>query len=122
VYALENRLETGLPSGYRLFAFVPELTGLGRTTGVGAFLSLEERQFVVYSENAGWPLGWILTLNGEPIHRTREVTDWANFPFGERRTVDVDIPVLSALGDYGADFRTAEQIQRDRMRNLGIRG
>jgi hypothetical protein len=117
---LEDRLETGLPSAYRLFAFVPEVRGLGRTTGVGAFLNLEDRQFVVYSENTWWPLGWILTLNGEPIHRAREVTDWAASSFRDRRTVDVDLPVLSALGDYGADFRTSEQIQRDRMRNLGL--
>lgn len=118
---LKNRLETGLPSGYRIFAFVPEVRGLGRTTGVGAFLNLEDKRFVVYSENTWWPLGWILTLNSEAIFPAKEVTDWAAYSFSERRSVDVDFPVLSARGDYGADFRTPEQIERDRMRNLGLR-
>src|ERR1035441_5807937 len=117
---VKDRLKEGLPDGYRLFAFVPEVRGLGRTTGVGAFLSLEEKRVVIYSETTWWPLGWILTLNDEEITRAVEVTGWAKYDFRTRRKIDMDLPVLSARGDYGADFRTEAEIDRDRLKNLGV--
>jgi len=39
---------------------------------------------------------------------------------GARETVGVDFSVLSALGDYGEDFRMADEIAHDRRRNTGF--
>jgi hypothetical protein len=117
---VKDRHKEGLPDGYRLFSFVPEVRGIGRTTGVGAFLSLEEKRVVIYSETTWWPLGWILTLNDEEISQTAELTAWAGYDFRTRRKIDVDLPVLSARGDYGADFRTEAEIDRDRLKSLGM--
>lgn len=112
-----NRESKQLPSGYRFFVF---WYGGGelRQSGIVGALSIEAQETSVLADFVHPPFGYVLSFSG-PIfdRRPEEITDFARFEYNEAIHFHRRFPILETHWIMPGDYRTREQIDRDRTIN-----
>jgi hypothetical protein len=119
-----DRRRTGLPSGYRFYAFWM-LRGLLRQSGVAGHLNTETGESSVLAEVVHPPFGYVLGLGGTRLNdrRPTEITDFANYAYDDRRQIRRLLPVLPTLWTMPGDYRSEAELDHDvRVNDLAARG
>jgi hypothetical protein len=109
----------GLPIGVHLGAYAVANEGAALRTGIGiqARLSSNTVHWVVVV--GLWPIHWVLLLQGDPLgEEVADFTEWASLGFKAKKNQAVQIPCQWSAGKYPLDFRSPEQIKRDRFVGL----
>lgn len=101
--------ERGVLTPLRLGLFL-RANDAGRTTGITGNVDRARRAGRLVAEFSFWPLGWVLTFDGQPFPGTVDVSNWTEYGFHERIDLAVDIPCQWAIGPYAGDFRRPEEI------------
>lgn len=115
---LLNREAKYLPPNYRVFVyFMGE--GRPRFSGTSALLNLGAGQMQLMAELAFPPFGYLLTYGGPPPdERLFEITHFARYSYEEFAVMELRLPVLPTYLHFPGDYRTREQIHRDRDENM----
>ena len=107
-----------LPPNYRFFTY---FMGAGRlrSTGVAGMLDTIRGEVSIMSEFSFPPLGYLLTLKGEPPdERLFEITHFARFDYGEFAVMELRLPVMETHmwipGDYRSKADILEQAAKNR--------
>ena len=110
---VRDRLKQGLPDDVCVYLFATNQAG-GRTTGIAAHLNLELRKSNTMAEFTFWPLGTVVSLDGEieesglsPIHH------WANYRFDDRANIDIELIANPVATANPLDFRTQAKVIAD---------
>lgn len=121
---VSKRAAKGLPPGVRLYAFAVANSGDGVRTGILGQASISKEKSLWGVVVGLWPIHWLLTFHdSEPLTPLLDVTDWAKEDYKTKRTLKIEIPCLWSIGKYPLDFRTPEELQRDRfITNMQIEG
>jgi hypothetical protein len=80
----------------------------GRGTGITMSLNMERRSGRLLTEFSFWPLGWVLSFDGEPVDGTLDVSKWVEYGYHERIALKAEIPCQWAIWMYPGDFRPPE--------------
>jgi hypothetical protein len=99
-----------LPSQYRFFTY---FTGGGRlrSTGIAGKLDTTTGDVQLLSEVAFPPLGYVMTLKGEPPDgRLFEITHFARFDYQEFAVMELRLPVMPTHLWFPGDYRTKAEI------------
>jgi hypothetical protein len=106
----------GLPSPLRLFAF-GSVARVGFRTGIFAHINLNSKK-VMWAITVGlYPIHWVLVLSGEPDKYLLEVTNWGNFEYKQRRSLEIKMPFYWLAGKYPLDFRTPQELNEGHFLN-----
>jgi hypothetical protein len=113
---VRKRDAKGLSAGVRLFAFAVANSGDGVRTGILGQASLSKEKSLWGVVVGLWPIHWLMTFqDSEPLTPLLEVTNWAKEDYKTKRTLKIKIPCLWSVGRYPLDFRTPQELQRDRF-------
>jgi len=108
----QNKLRCGSPP-FKLWMYLLANPG-GHQTGVCAVMNLPRGGSRVVAEFSHWPIGWVLSWGDSAIDRLTDVTHWLDHDYCRPRTSSIRVSRLYSLTGYALDFRTPEQVLRDR--------
>lgn len=113
-----NREARHIPSMYRFFAYY-NIEGGMRSTGImGQFVTDGSNQTIM-SDISFPPFGYLMTIDSRPPDpRLFDITHFADYRFDEFAVKEIRLPVLPTHTPYAGDYRTQEDLHRDREENL----
>ncbi len=104
--------------GWRLFLYF-NVEGKLRYSGTSGSFDLETGDTTVMSEINYPPFGYVLVMDGAPLDdRLTEITHFIRYGFDEMAELAMPMSVLSTHSKYAGDYRTRDQILRDREAGL----
>lgn len=113
-----NREARYLSPRYRFFVFY-NTEGVNRASGTTGLLNVETGRASTMSEITFPPFGYVMTLDSEPPdHRLFEITHFARYDYDDMRVVPLHLPVLPTLLSFPGDYRTIDEIHRERAEAL----
>jgi len=113
-----DRDRRGLDKKVRLFCYFL-VAGKARSIGVCAAIDMNTKRTTVMSEISFPPFGYLMTLDSEPPDdRLFEITHFSEYGYNERPSLTLRIPHVPTHTALPGDYRTLEQIYRDRDANL----
>jgi hypothetical protein len=91
-----------------------------RYAGLCSILKIDKHLIRVVSELATMPLGFVLELNPKPEFKTAynvcDILSFANlYDYDEKKDIRLEIPLLESNIHLPLDYRTKEQIFKDRL-------
>jgi hypothetical protein len=99
-----------IPRNVCIYVFASNTPG-SRKSGVSSHLALTTGRSHVVSEFSFWPLGTVISFDGElPDNRLTPIHHWVEFPFDYKKTVDLHLSVNPTSSAYPVDFRTESEI------------
>lgn len=108
-----------LPPEIKVYTYV--MTGTtSRQSGISGILSVNNgsNNPILLSEIAFPPLGYVLTIDSKPPDkRLFDITHFSRYAYNEWLPVFLKLPVLPVHLYFPGDYRTKEEILRDRLRN-----
>jgi hypothetical protein len=108
---VRSRTNADVPRNVCIYLFASNAHG-SRKSGVSAHIDLKTSRTHVVSEFTFWPLGTVISFNGEiPDNRLTPIHHWVQYPFDYKRTVDLHLCVNPIASDYPVDFRTKREVQ-----------
>ncbi len=112
-----DKERTGLPPRYRFHVFWYGGGGL-RQSGVSAAMDLRRDRLSVLTEFVHPPFGYVLRFeHGLLDQRPEDISDFANYGYGERIQFNRRLPVLPTLWHLPGDYRSRDEIARDEAIN-----
>ena len=111
---------TGLPSSVRLYAFANVNHGGGFRTGIFSSIKLSSKKVSFAVVTGLHPILWALVLDGDIDERLLDVTDWANFQYKQKKTIEVAMPFYWLLGKFPLDFRNPRELYEQGFVNTMI--
>ncbi|MGH7228400.1 MAG: hypothetical protein ACREIH_04220 [Nitrospiraceae bacterium] len=113
-----NREARGFDPRFRVFAYYT-LSGKTRAVGVCAALDVSRGRTTIMSEVSFPPFGYMVTFDSEtPDGRLFEITHFAHYGYSERTSQTLRLRLLPTHTALPGDYRTRDQIYRDREANL----
>ncbi|MCX5748063.1 MAG: hypothetical protein NT062_36855 [Proteobacteria bacterium] len=104
--------------GWRLFLYF-NVEGKLRYSGTSGSFDFETGDTTVMSEINYPPFGYVLVMDGAPPDdRLTEITHFIRYGFDEMAELAMPMSVLSTHSKYAGDYRTRDQILRDREAGL----
>lgn len=118
---LLNRRAQEWDEDWRLFLYF-NIEGKLRYSGASGSFDLETGAMTVMSEINYPPFGYVLVMNGKPPDaRLTDITSLIRYGYDETAELVLPISLLPTHSKYPGDYRTADQILRDRSAGLGAR-
>ncbi len=115
---LLNRRANHLDPAIRIYAYFNR-SALARSIGVTSALTVPTGKITVMSEVSHYPFGYVMTFDSlAPDDRLFDISHFADFSYDDWREFSLRFAVLPAASMMPADFRTPEEIERDRAANL----
>jgi hypothetical protein len=112
-----NERRTGLPPDYGFHVFWYG-GGVLRQAGVTGVINVETSKQSFFAEFIHPPFGYILNLGGVlPDKRPCSISDFAGYDYDDCRTINRRFPVLETNWKCPGDYRTLEEIERDKAIN-----
>lgn len=95
------------------------LSDRSRTTGIAKMINFQIHESNVFSEISFPPFGYIMCFDTyPPDDRLAEITHFASYRYNEFAAIPLKIPILPVYSYLPADFRTQEQFDKDRAKNI----
>jgi hypothetical protein len=99
------------------------MSGKTRAIGACAAMDIRGRSNIIMSEVSFPPFGYVMTFDsGPPDARLFDITHFAGYGSNERTSLTLRLPLLPTHTAIPADYRTRDQIYRDRDANLRAAG
>jgi len=112
-----NKKEKYLSPKYRFFVYY-NISNRLRSSGVCATLNIYTRNIFVFSEINHFPYGYVMTLDSSPPdQRLFEITHFSKFNYNEFTVMHIKLPVLPTHLWIPGDYRTKEEIIKDRIKS-----
>jgi hypothetical protein len=115
---LLNRELREFPRSIRIYGYLhhPNLSTAIRRSGITGIVVGNKSH--VISEIAFPPFGFVMSLDGEPIEPNLvDLSYFAQSEFKDRETVYLQLPVLPVVSWLPGDFRTREEMEKERLEN-----
>ena len=113
-----NPEERGIDPRFRVFAYYM-LSGKTRALGVCAAVDVRSRRTTTMSEVSFPPFGYLMTFGSEaPDGRLFEITHFTTYGYKERVSQTLRLRLLPTHTALPGDYRSLNQIYRDRDANL----
>jgi len=114
---LLNPKNMTLPHHVGVYLYATNTYG-GRSTGITAHIDLESGTHNTISEFSYWPLGTVISLDGEPFDRSlKPIQHWVQYSFDHEDSITVDLTVNPTATANPVDFRNQSQVQSDSLRS-----
>lgn len=83
--------------------------------GLGARVDTKTRNICVFSAMNYFPYGYVMTFDSSPPDtRLVEITHFSTYSYNEFKIMEIKLPVLATNSKFPLDYRTKEQIIKDR--------
>lgn len=112
-----DRKRKYLPPRYRFFTY---FTGAGRLRSMGPVgkLNMKTHSIQLMSEVAFPPLGYVMSLKGEPPDaRLFEITHFTRFDYEKFDVMELRLPVMPTHMPIPGDYRTEDEIREQVARS-----
>jgi hypothetical protein len=107
---IRNRRSNSFPRDVFIYLFASN-AAMSRKSGVSSHIDLVAKLSHVTAEFTFYPLGTVMSFNGELADkRLTPIHHWAQYPFDDKRTVDLHLSVNPIASPYPLDFRTKAQV------------
>ncbi len=106
-------MSRGLPDYLKLHMYL-RCHGGGRSSGIAGIMNTKTGSSSVVSEVSWWPVGWILAFDDSQGVVEHNVSEWCKYGYGENRSVTVKLLCHFAVTAYPMDFRSPEQVLKER--------
>lgn len=119
---LLNKHETGIRPDTRIYGYYNS-TGRVRQTGRTVRTTFGSmRDFEVLSEFSFRPWGFVLAESPRvPDTRLVDLTGFAKFAYSDECAVALQIPILSVVTPFPADYRNDDEVRVDAIKNIAQR-
>ncbi len=77
---------------------------VSRSSGVASVMTAETGRGRLIAEFSCWPLGWLLTFDGEAIEGATDVSEWSEIGFHEKLDITCKVPCQWVLSPYPGNF------------------
>jgi hypothetical protein len=112
-----NRDKKYLSPKYRFFVYYNTSSRL-RCSGVSSRVDINTQNICVFSEMNYFPYGYVMTFDSPPPdQRLFEITHFSMCSYNEFKVTTLKLPVLPTHLWFPGDYRTKEQIIRDRIKS-----
>jgi hypothetical protein len=112
-----NRDYKYLSPKYRFFVYYNVSSRL-RCSGVSAMLDIKTHDIWVFSEMNYFPYGYVMTFDSRaPDQRLFEITHFSTYSYNKFMIMELRLPVLPTHLFFPGDYRTKEQIMRNRIKS-----
>jgi hypothetical protein len=112
-----DRYQKQLPKMFRIYTYY-NIEGIYRNTGITGRLDLRTGKNVIMSEISFPPFGYLLTIESEkPDKRLLDITNFANYEYKEISNIQIIMPTLPTILLYPGDYRTKEEILKQKEKN-----
>jgi hypothetical protein len=103
---------------YRFFVYY-NIEGIFRCTGISASLKIDSHKITALSEISFPPYGYVMTIDSDPPDvRLIEITHFSKYRYGDFVVAPLKLHVLPTHLYFPGDYRTKDEIYRDRKRGL----
>ena len=110
-----NRDKKYLSQQYGFFVYYSISSRL-KYSGVSA--SINTKNICVFSEMNYFPLGYVTTFDSPPPDsRLVDITHFSTYSYNEFKIMEIKLPVLPTNSKFPGDYRTKEQIIKDREKS-----
>lgn len=108
---------------YRLFMYMLK-SGIERTSGFSALVTIGSNQPIVLSEIASVPVGFVLysDLPHERIPPLTEINSFLECEYEDTADISLLLPICENNSIFPGDFRTKSEILNDIAKNNGAKG
>src|SRR5712691_6927178 len=79
-----------------------------RSSGVATVMSAATGSGRLIAEFSCWPLGWLLTFDGEAIEGATDVSAWSEIGFHEKLDINLKVPCQWVVSPYPGNFSPPE--------------
>lgn len=111
---IRDKDKRNFPDGVYAYVFASNAT-MSRKSGVSAFRDLLSGRTNVVAEFTFWPLGTLMSFNGELPHKVlTPIHHLSRYPFDYSGSVTLDLSVNPVNSAYPVDFRTMSQVRSAR--------
>ncbi len=107
---IRDKERRSLPSDLRVYTFYC-IGKCARHSGVVGLLDTSgSGRSSTFSELAFPPFGYVMAFGRPPAARMEDISHFAEYGYGELRTLYLHIPVLPVIGYMPGDYRTEDEI------------
>ena len=112
-----NRDKKYLSPKYHFFVYY-NISSRLRCSGVSARVDINTQNMCVFSEVNYFPYGYVMTFDSSPPDpRLFEITHFSKYNYNEFKVMTIKLPVLPTHLWFPGDYRTKEQIIKDRIKS-----